>query len=103
MAKLKYDGVIEAVRYRTEGKVDWVRAYLRRGPIFSDHVLLQRQSLIDLIKQGKQFVTGSRVQFYASTFKVSDPVRVLEKNGKFYLVTGGDAPDQDSLPGVPQI
>src|SRR4030067_3765003 len=100
MAKLKYDGVIEAVRYRTEGKVDWVRGYLRRGPIFSDHVLLQRQSLIDLIKQGKQFVTGSRVQFYASTFEVSDPVSVLEKNGKFYLVTGGAAPDQDSLPGV---
>ena len=103
MAKLKYDSVIEAVRYKSEGKVDWVRAYLRRGPTFSDHVLLQRQSLIDLIKQGKQFVTGNRVIFLASTFEVSDPVRVLEKNGKSYLVTGGDSPDQDSLPGVPQI
>jgi len=100
---MKYDGVIEAVRYRTEGKVEWVRAYLRRGPTFSDHVLLQRQPLIDLIKQGKRFVTGSRVTFLASTFEVSDPVHVLEKNGKSYLVTGGDGPDQDSLPGLPQI
>ena len=103
MAKLKYDGVIEAVRYRSEGKVDWVRAYLRRGPAFSDHVLLQRQSLIDMIKQGKQFVTGSRIKYFASTFEVSAPVRVLEKNGKPYLITGEYDPDQDSLPGVPQI
>jgi len=103
MAKLKYDGVIEAVRYRPEGKVDWVRVYLRRGPTFSDHVLLQRQSLIDLLKQGKLFVTGKRVIYHANTFEVSDPVRVMEKNGKSYLVSSGNATDQDSLPGVPQI
>jgi len=103
MAKLKYDGVIEAVRYRSEGKVDWVRVYLRRGPTFSDHVLLQRQSLIDLLKQGKLFVTGKRVTYHAGTFEVSDTVRVMEKNGKFYLVSSGSATDQDSLPGVPQI
>jgi len=103
MAKLKYDGVIEAVKYKPEGKVDWVRVYLRRGPTFSDHVLLQRQSLIDLLKQGKLFVTGKRVTYHASTFEVSDAVRVLEKNGKSYLVTGGVATDQDSLAGVPQI
>ena len=28
----------------------WVRAYERRGKIFSDHVLLERQALIERLK-----------------------------------------------------
>lgn len=103
MAKQRFDGVIEAVRYKPEGKVDWVRAYLRRGPTFSDHVLLPRQSLIDLIKDGKLFMTGSRVLYKASTFEVVEPVRLLEKGGKSFLVAGGDSPEHDSLAGVPHI
>lgn len=103
MAKMKYDGVIEAVRYKPEGKVDWVRAYLRRGPTFSDHILLPRQSLIDLIKDGKQFVTGQRVVYRAGTFDVVQPVRILEKSGKSFLVAGVDSAENDCLTGVPQI
>jgi len=103
MAKPKYDGVIEAVRYKPEGKVDWVRAYLKRGPTFSDHVLIQRQALIDMLKSGKKFMAGRRVLQKASTFEVTEAVRILEKNGRSILVTGVDNADQDHLADVPQI
>ena len=103
MAKPKYDGVIEAVRYKPEGRVEWVRAYLRRGPTFSDHVLLQRQELIELLKSGKRFMTGRRVELRGSTFEVVEPVQVLEKNGRSVLVTGNIKSDQDNLKGVPRI
>ena len=103
MAKPKYDGVIEAVRYKPEGRVEWVRAYLRRGPTFSDHVLLQRQALIELLKSGKRFMTGRRVELRGSTFEVVEPVQVLEKNGRSVLVTGNIKSDQDNLKGVPLI
>ena len=103
MAKTRYDGVIEAVRYKPEGRVEWVRAYLRRGPIFSDYILLQRQPLIDLIKQGKHFVTGRRVPYQANAFEISEPLQVVEKSGRSILVAGAHILDSDNLPGVPQI
>ena len=34
MAKLKFDGLIEAVRYAPDGKIILVRAYERRGATF---------------------------------------------------------------------
>ena len=52
MAKVKYDGVIEAVHYAADGQVEWVRAYLRRGPAFSDRIMLDRQTLIEDLKAG---------------------------------------------------
>jgi len=45
MAQEKFDGVIEAVRYSPEGAVSQVRMYERRGPTWSDCVLLDRAEL----------------------------------------------------------
>ena len=42
----KFDGVIEAVRYKS-GKIDLVRAYERRGASFGDHVILDRKTLLE--------------------------------------------------------
>ena len=70
MAKPKIDGVIEAVRYKPDGQILWVRAYLRRGSTYSDRILLDRQELIELLKSGKSFVSGARVELMASTFQV---------------------------------
>ena len=52
--KNKYDGVITAVRYSSEGAVDWVRAFERRGPTFSDRLKLHRDELVEAIKSGKK-------------------------------------------------
>jgi len=103
MAKRKFDGVVECVRYKPNGEVDWVRAYERRGAIFSDHLLIKREALIDKLKSGKKFVTGSRVNLMASTFEIGELVRVIEAGGKDVLVTDDHQATQDKLEGVPQI
>ncbi|MCL4528389.1 MAG: hypothetical protein M1282_03135 [Chloroflexi bacterium] len=95
----KFDGVIEAVRYKS-GKIDVVRAYERRGATFSDHVLLDRKTLMERIKKGKHFVTGQRKEFWASTFDVGKPVKLAGTDEK-QVVTTLEQADRDELEGVP--
>jgi hypothetical protein len=103
MANPKYDGVIEAVHYTEGGQVDWVRAYLRRGPTWSDHVILRRQDLISEIKAGRKMMVGKRIEFMAGTFDVSAPVLVSGSGGNEVLVVNGKSADRDRLEGVPVL
>lgn len=103
MAKIKYDGVVEAVHYKPNGEVSWVRAYQRRGPTFSDHVLVKRDDLIQQIKSGKNYMVGQRVLLKASTFDISSPVQVIQSGGMDILVVGQNKSDVDQLDGVPII
>jgi hypothetical protein len=103
MAKPKIDGVIEAVRYNPDGQINWVRAYLRRGPTYSDRILLDRQKLIELLKSGKSILSGVRVEQMASTFQIGKPVRLLKNDGQEVLVTGDVQSNQDRLEGVPML
>ena len=102
MAKINYDGVVEAVRYKPDGEIDWVRAYERRGSTFSDLLLIDRQTLIKRLKSGKRFVVGERIPYLAGTFNVSKPIRLVDKGSQEIIVTG-DAAGQDRLEGVPLI
>ncbi len=95
----KFDGVIEAVRYKS-GKIEVVRAYERRGPTFSDHVLLDRKTLIARLENGKRFVTGQRKEFLASTFEVGKPVGLEGQDGRQIISTEAHS-EQDLLEGVP--
>lgn len=101
MAHPKFDGVIEAVRYSSDGKIAFVRAYERRGPTFSDIVLLDRQTLLDRLESGKQFVTGQRKALLASTFDVRKAVKRLEQNDEEIITTNGLTPGRDQLEDVP--
>ena len=103
MADKKYDGVIEAVHYTPDGQVDWVRGYLRRGPTWSDRIIMKRQDLIDEIKSGKRMVLGSRVEFMAGTFDVAAPIRVTGQNGQEFVATSTTPVDHDTLEGAPVI
>jgi hypothetical protein len=98
MAK-KMDGVIEAVRYRN-GQIVTVRAYERRGAAFSDRVLIERKDLLERIKNGKRFVTGSRREFLAGTFEQGKPVLLTSRDGKDFISTREGA-DRDELEQVP--
>jgi hypothetical protein len=102
MAQVKYDGVIEAVRYAPPGRITVVRAYERRGPTFSDWVLISREELVRRLQAGKRFVAGERQPQLASTFTVASAICLVEKDGQKYLATV-DAPviGSDSLVGVP--
>ena len=95
----RIDGVIEAVRYKGT-KIEWVRAYERRGPTFSDRVLIDRPTLIARLKKGQRIVTGQRREFMASTFDVAKPVTPGGRNGD-QVVTTTDQADHDRLEGVP--
>lgn len=103
MAKIKVDGVIEAVHYGPDGQVAWVRAYERRGPTFSDRVLLDRASLVGRLHAHQRLVVGRRIPQWASTFETSSPLQLIRKSGRELIVTGEAAADHDFLDGVPLI
>ncbi len=95
----KFDGVIEAVRYKS-GKIDVVRCYERRGATFGDHVLLDRKTLLERLTSGKRFVTGQRKDYLASTFDVGKAVNLAGNDGVQVVTTNPQA-DHDELEGTP--
>ena len=98
MAK-KIDGIIEAVRYKN-GQITVARAYERRGATFSDRVLIERKDLLERIKDGKQFLTGARKEFWAGTFEEGRLIKVVNTDGKDFISTR-DASDHDELEDTP--
>jgi hypothetical protein len=103
MAQTKYDGIIQAVRYDGQGQVEWVRAFLRRGPTWSDYVIINRQTLVDQMKSGKTFAAGKRIPQMATTFDITAPVKLSQADGREVLVIGDILADQDRLDGVPLV
>jgi hypothetical protein len=95
----KFDGVIEAVRYK-DGKIAAVRAFERRGATWSDRIIIGRDELLKRVKDGKKFVTGQRIEFMAGTFQTGAPVQVITRGDGDVLATGGGA-QKDELEGVP--
>ncbi|HVN16051.1 MAG TPA: hypothetical protein VMT73_09965 [Anaerolineales bacterium] len=99
MAVKKFDGVIEAARYKN-GQILYVRAYERRGFTFSDRVLIERKDLIEQLKKGKKFLTGQRKELLASTFELGKPVQVVQHGEREVIATRPEA-SRDELEGVP--
>ncbi len=103
MAKVKYDGVVEAVRYKSNGEIDWVRLFERRGAVFTDYLIYDRKTLVERIKSGRRYVAGSRVPYLAGTFEVGASVRLTKAGEKEIVVTDEVQANQDKLEGVPVI
>ena len=99
MAK-KFDGVIEAVRYKN-GQIEVVRAFERRGAAFSDRIIIPRDELLERLKKGQKFTVGKRREFWAGTFDVQDhPVQMINRDGKEIIATHKDA-EHDELEQAP--
>lgn len=104
MAKDKFDGVVIAVHNTSEGAVDWVRMFLRRGPTFSDRTMVSREQLIERVNAGERILTGTRVVYEGTTFKTGDKVSVVKNNGEEFLVVGdAQATSRDNMRGVPVL
>ena len=102
MAK-KFDGVIEAVRYKANGQIEVVRAFERRGAAFTDRVMLNRSEFLDRLKKGKKFYIGKRKEFFAGTFDVLDKlVQVVTRDGTDIIATRSNA-EHDELEQAPII
>ena len=99
----KVDGVIEAAHFTSDGKLAWVRAYERRGPTWSDVVLLDRASLVQRLKKRKRFYVGTRREFLASEFELKEPLRLVEFYRGEALVVGRGEDRQDRLEGIPVV
>jgi hypothetical protein len=97
MTSRKVDGIIEAVRYLPDGKIDLVRAYERHGVVWSDHILLGRQDLSERLKRGKHFVIGERKIYLGSMFETGVDVHQVQD----YIITDGQAYARDLLNGIP--
>jgi hypothetical protein len=100
MAKIKYDVVIDAVHYDTDGQVAWVRAFRRRGPIFTDWLKIPRSELIADLEDGMRYVIGQRIEYMAGTFDISGSLRLVNLNGGSYLTSTSENVKKDHLPGV---
>ena len=77
-----------------------VRVYERRGATFSDRVLLDRKTLLERLKDGQQYVIGSREELRASTFKVGKSVLIVKQDEHELLSTRENA-THDELEEVP--
>ncbi|HWR66716.1 MAG TPA: hypothetical protein VN364_11415 [Bellilinea sp.] len=83
----KYDGLIESVRRSADGQVEVARFFERRGPTWSDHMLIQRDDLVKRVKKGEKFVIGERLTYMGGTFEVFSKVHLTSNSGKEKLVT----------------
>jgi hypothetical protein len=101
MAPGKVDGVVETVRYDPEGKISVVRVYERRGPTWSDRVLLSRDDLLQRLKKGQHYYTGSRLPYMGGTFEYGKPLRVRSVKGVEIILSGYGDTTRDLLDGVP--
>ncbi len=103
MAKNKFDGIVEAVRLSDDGQVQIARIFERRGPIFSDRFLVDRDDLIKRIKNGQKFLTGKRQYKMGSTFHTGEDVRVVTTSGNEFLMVGDGEAQKDTLQSVPRF
>jgi hypothetical protein len=87
MKKETIDGVVEAVHYSADGQVAYVRAYQRRGPTFSDVVLIQRDDLVKSIKSGSNYYTGERICGIGTEFKTFEKLQVVPTKAGEILLT----------------
>ncbi len=96
MARLKIDGVIEAVRYNPDGTIRLARGYERRGVVWTDEIMLNRNDLVERLSQGKRFVTGVRKQHLGSVFNTGPALHLTGG----HILTDGMTENCDRLAGV---
>jgi hypothetical protein len=99
-ASRKMDVVIVAARYDTgSGAVKSAQAYVRRGSIWGDIVLLDRATLLGYVNGRRRVVTG-RPKDIPGDFEVDAVLSASRTDGTQALVAKGRPSGKDDL-GVP--
>ncbi|MFC1996906.1 hypothetical protein ACFLXI_04780 [Chloroflexota bacterium] len=99
--KKPYDGVVVAARYTQQGELDWVRAFVRQGFVFSDRLLLDRETLVEHLQEGKRFKTGERMIYHGNDFKIIEDIHLIESDSGNLIIAGTGSSNQDSLGNIP--
>jgi len=84
------------------GFVEQVRLYERRGAVFSDRILLNRDDFVRRIRTRKIFVTGKRKPYLGAVFETRLQIHLTGPAGKEMLVAGNAPSGNDHLEGVPE-
>ncbi len=92
----KFDLLIDSVHYNANGDIEFVRCFERRGPSFSDNLILNRNQLVGRFNEQKVVVTGTRETYMGSTFVVQKLVTI--KNG---IISTDPASSKDMLQNIP--
>ena len=100
MANLKLDVIIEAVRFAPGGQIECVRGYERRGPVFSDRIILSRDELVRRLESGKKIALGERIAYQGATFKTGAELELVKENGSVFINAGGSRVTRDELKSV---
>ena len=96
-ASLKLDVVIVAVRYTKRSmQLTDSQAYVRRGLIWGDLVLLTRDELVQHLTGKQRVVTGKPAEI-PGEFVVFDPVKLVGHNGSASIFTGDQPAKGDDL------
>jgi hypothetical protein len=96
----KLDVVLVAARYDDAGrKLSLAQGYERRGFVWGDLVMLDREAIIDRIQSGKRVVAGRRAQL-PGDFEVIAPLRLQSLNSSRTIIAEGRAAEKDDL-GLP--
>ncbi len=96
-------GVVEAVHYGPDGRVAWVRAYLRRFDNFSDRVRLTREDLVRRLQGGQRFRVGKPRPRLGNDFEVGPAVTLAQRAGEPFLTLEGAPSSEQELAGVPVL
>lgn len=99
IARKPVDVVLVAARYAEASVLLAAQAYERRGPVWSDIVLLDREALIGRLRSRKRVFTG-RTRDLSGDFDVLSPVRLIETPGAVVLRADGRESTGDDL-GLP--
>jgi hypothetical protein len=103
MANNEYDGIVEAVRLDENGKLIIARMYERKGFVYSDHFLIDRNHLIDRLKNGQRLLVGKRLYKMGSAFETGEALQINSQNGEELIAVGKSASIGDSLTGLPHF
>ncbi len=99
-ASRKTDVVVVAARYDGDSsEVQSVQAYVRRGSIWGDVVLMDRRTLMGYVKTRRRVVTG-KPKDVPGDFEVGAPLRTTPTDGTEALIAEGRPSGKDDL-GVP--
>jgi hypothetical protein len=105
IAKKKIDVILTAVKLSADGQMVFARGYLRRGPVWSDIVILQREQLIERLQEGEKIYTGYEAEAETGVigdFELHEKLAVKSVDGRDKIVLGEDEKTAEDL-GLPLL
>jgi hypothetical protein len=95
------DVVVVAAHYGPDRRVDWVQAYERRGRVWGDKVLLDRNALVERL-QRRQRIHAGAARAMPGDFELGAVVELQGSGPGAVIVASGKPAESDAL-GVPVV